>query len=120
MDKVQPTRGIPYEQLLHEELADLNEAALYLNACLEDPDPRVALLAIRDIAASQGGVGKLAKASGLNRESLYRMLSLEGNPSLLSLVAVLRGLGFRLTVEPAGPVKAKPRATVSRRMRRAS
>jgi len=44
-------------------------------------------------------MSKVAAASKLNRESLYRMLSENGNPSLQSLRALLSSLGFRLAVE---------------------
>jgi len=44
-------------------------------------------------------MSKLAAKSKLNRESLYKMLSKRGNPSLQSLSTVLDGLGFRLAVE---------------------
>jgi probable addiction module antidote protein len=45
---------------------------------LEDGDPEVFLLALRDIARARGGVAKLAEATQLNREHLYRMLSESG------------------------------------------
>jgi probable addiction module antidote protein len=75
------------------------EAEAYLNAALEDDDPRVFLLALRDVAEARGGVGKAAAGSRLNRESLYRMLSKKGNPNLRSLTALLSSLGLRLAVE---------------------
>jgi probable addiction module antidote protein len=87
-----------YEDVLDEDLKDPAEAAGYLNACLEDGDPEVFLLALRDVARAQGGVTKLAEATDLNREHLYRMLSENGNPELRSLEVLLDALGFRLTV----------------------
>lgn len=66
---------------------------------MEDEDPRVFLLALRNVAEARGGMSKVAAASKLNRESLYRMLSENGNPSLQSLRALLSSLGFRLAVE---------------------
>jgi probable addiction module antidote protein len=93
----------PYEPWLKERLAaDPEEARLYLEAALEDEDPRVFLMALKDVAEAYGGLGKLAKATGLNRENLYRMLSRQGNPELTSLSRVLQALGLRLTIEPAG------------------
>lgn len=89
-----------YQQSLLESLADANEAAAYLNAALEDGDREVFLLALRNVAdARLGGMSKLAEASGLNRESLYRMLSEQGNPELNSLAKVLHVLGLKLAVE---------------------
>jgi probable addiction module antidote protein len=78
---------------------DPREAEGYLKAALEDEDPRVFLLALRNVAEARGGMSKVAAASKLNRESLYRMLSENGNPSLQSLRALLSSLGFRLAVE---------------------
>jgi probable addiction module antidote protein len=87
-----------YEDVLDEDLRDPAEAAGYLNACLEDGDPEVFLLALRDVARARGGVAKLAEITELNREHLYRMLSENGNPELRSLEALLGALGFRLAV----------------------
>jgi putative addiction module killer protein len=80
------------------DLQDPAEAAGYLNACLEDGDPEVFLLALRDVARARGGVAKLAEVTELNREHLYRMLSENGNPELRSLETLLDALGFRLAV----------------------
>ncbi len=57
------------------------------------------LLALRRIAESRGGIAKVAKAAGMERESLYRALSAKGNPRLSTLVAVTRAVGLKLTVE---------------------
>ena len=56
------------------------------------------LLALRNVVQARG-VSKVAAKSNLNRESLYKMLSKRGNPSLQSLGALLGSMGFRLTVE---------------------
>jgi probable addiction module antidote protein len=49
--------------------------------------------------ARLGGMAQLAEQAGLNRESLYRMLSEQGNPALSSLDKLLHALGLRLSVE---------------------
>ena len=49
---------------------------------------------------------RLADGAQLNRESMYRMLSDQGNPQLASLSAILRQLGLRLAVEVQEPVAA--------------
>ena len=69
-----------------------------MNAALEEDDPELFLLALRNVAEAQGGVGQLAEKAKLNRESLYKMLSERGNPELRSLDALLHALGFRLAV----------------------
>ena len=88
----------PYHPELIKALRDPREAVEYLNAALEDGDPEVFLLALRDIAEAQGGVAEVAEAAKLNRENLYRMLSNRGNPELRSLDALLHALGFRLAI----------------------
>jgi len=78
---------------------DSEFAVEYLKAALEDDDePRVLLIALRHIAQAQG-IAKVAKAAGIERESLYRALSPRGNPRLSTLVAVTKAIGLRLTVE---------------------
>ena len=79
-------------------MRDAGEAEEYLNAALEDIDPELFLLALRNVAEAQGGVAQLAEKAKLNRESLYKMLSKRGNPELKSLDSLLHALGFRLAV----------------------
>jgi probable addiction module antidote protein len=92
-----------------ESLRNPDEAAHYLNACLEDEDARVFLLALRDVAEARGGIRALSAGTRLNRESLYRMLSKSGNPSLDSLAAVLNACGLRLAVHSTAPQRGGKR-----------
>ena len=87
-----------YDETLKETLSDPEEAAAYLNAALEEGDPAVFLLALKDVANVHGGIGKIARSANLNRESLYRMLSENGNPTVTSLNALLHTLGLRLAI----------------------
>jgi probable addiction module antidote protein len=95
--------SISHNQTIVRELRDDPKfAAEYLRAALEDEDdPRVLLLVLRQIAESRGGIAKVAKAAGIERESLYRALSAKGNPRLSTLVAVTKAIGLKLTVEAA-------------------
>jgi probable addiction module antidote protein len=79
-------------------LRDAGEAEEYLNAALEEGDPELFLLALRNVAEAHGGVAQLAEKAKLNRERLYKILSERGNPELKSLGALLHALGFRLAV----------------------
>lgn len=92
-------RSVSYHDYLVRSLKDPKQAEGYLNAALEDGDPRIFLIALRNVAEARGGMGRTAVKSNLNRESLYRMLSRKGNPSLQSLATLLSSLGFRLAVE---------------------
>ena len=87
------------EAIIRRLRKDPDFAAEYLKAALEDEDePRVLLIALRHLAQAQG-IAKVAKAAGIERESLYRALSVHGNPRLSTLVAVTKAIGLRLTVE---------------------
>jgi probable addiction module antidote protein len=89
------------EAMVRRLRKDPEFAAEYLKAALEDEDePRVLLIALRHLAQAQG-VAKVAKAAGIERESLYRALSERGNPRLSTLFAVTKAVGLRLTVETA-------------------
>jgi len=89
------------EAMVRRIRKDSDFAAEYLKAALEDgAEPSVLLIALRHLAQAQG-IAKVAKAAGIERESLYRALSVRGNPRLSTLVAVTKAIGLRLTVEAA-------------------
>ena len=54
------------------------------------------------MAEAFGGVSQVAKEANLNDTTLYRTLSVQGNPELKSLNALLRALGLRSAVQPLG------------------
>jgi len=93
-----------HEAEVRELRADPELAVAYLKAAmasLDDPEDRAAgLLALRTVAEAYGGLGAVAAEAGISRESLYRALSPRGNPTLKTLVAVLKTVGMRLSVEP--------------------
>ncbi|MCC4118106.1 putative addiction module antidote protein [Aromatoleum toluclasticum] len=93
-----------HEAEVAELRADRELAVAYLKAAMEsldDPDNRAAgLLALRTVAEAYGGLGAVAAEAGISRESLYRTLSPKGNPTLKTLLAVLKTVGMRLSVEP--------------------
>ncbi|HRQ73984.1 MAG TPA: putative addiction module antidote protein [Phycisphaerales bacterium] len=99
---MKPRNSISHEEALIKELRDDPEyAAEYLKAAMEDSDePKVLLIALRQIARAQG-VAKVAKRAHIERESLYRALSPNGNPRFSTIVAITKALGLTLTVEPA-------------------
>lgn len=87
-----------YQGDLMKRLKNSRYALGYLNAALEDDDEGVFLLALRDVAEAQGGLRKIAKKSGLNREHLFRMLSRNGNPRLESLRHLAHAFGWRIAL----------------------
>jgi probable addiction module antidote protein len=76
--------------------------AAYLDAWLDEfPDDVSGIArAVGDIARAKG-MTQVAKDAGLSRESLYRALSEEGNPSFSTILKVLRAVGLRLSVNVA-------------------
>ena len=103
MSKIKGTAS-HHESELAELRADRELAVEYLKAAMEsldNPDDRAAgLLALRTVAEAYGGLGVVAAEAGISRESLYRALSPKGNPTLRTLLAVLKRVGLRLSVEP--------------------
>ena len=93
-------------------LQDEDDIAEYIRQVLEDGDPRLLGAALGDVARARG-MSKLARDTGLSRESLYKSLSGERAPSSDTLFKVLKALGFKLTVAPsaAGEQVVRPAAT---------
>jgi len=97
-----------YDDWLIEQLKDHESSQSYLEAVFDayaaDGDITALLLALRSVAYAQGGIGKLAKQTGISREHLYQILSGKHTPRLDSLMSILSSLGFRIRLERAGKV----------------
>jgi probable addiction module antidote protein len=95
--------SISHDEVIVKKLrSDPAFAVEYLKAAMEEGDePQVLLIALRQIAEARGGVAKVAKKAGIERESLYRALSSRGNPRFSTLLAVTKAMGLALTVEAA-------------------
>jgi probable addiction module antidote protein len=105
-----PKNSAPYHEWEIETLKNDRELAVeYLIAAMEaldDPEERAGgLLALRSVAEAYGGLGAVAAQAGISRESLYRALSPKGNPTLKTLIAVLKTLGLRLSIAEKQPVR---------------
>ncbi|MEP7154773.1 MAG: addiction module antidote protein [Betaproteobacteria bacterium] len=88
------TKTVPYD--VAEQLRTPQEMAAYLDAWLEEaPDdaPGIAR-ALGDIARAKG-MSQVARDTGLSRESLYKALSADGNPSFATVLRVARALGVK-------------------------
>jgi probable addiction module antidote protein len=90
----------PYDSA--DYLVDIEAAAAYLEAALEeaDDDPAYIAQALGTIARS-GNVSELARRVGMSREGLYKALSADGNPSFATIIKVAKALGLKLHFEPA-------------------
>jgi probable addiction module antidote protein len=75
------------------------DMAAYLDAWLDEAPEDAAGIAraLGDIARAKG-MTQVAKDAGLSRESLYRALSEDGNPSFATVLKVAKALGVRLHV----------------------
>ena len=71
------------------------DIAEYLEAVFEIDDPALIAHALGVIAKSKG-MAKIAKKTGLGRESLYKALSKEGNPEFMTIYKVVHALGLKL------------------------
>src|SRR5258708_18575420 len=91
------------EAIIRRLRKDSAFAAEYLKTTLEDEDdPRVLLIALRHLVQAEG-IAKVAKVAGVERESLYRALSLRGNPRPSTFLSVTKGIGLRVPVESPDP-----------------
>lgn len=95
----------PYD--VAEYLESGEDMAAYLDAAMEDGDPRIIANALGSIARAKG-MTQVAKDAGLSRESLYKALSGEGNPEFSTIMKVLKALGLTIHAGTAKPA-AKPR-----------
>lgn len=74
---------------------------LYLEACLEDAGDAAFIAKALGTIARAKGMTQLARETGLGRESLYKALSGEGNPSFSTILKVMSAPGIKLHAEMA-------------------
>lgn len=95
-------RSRNYQDFLLEQLQDHDFAVAYLNEALneslkgDEESQHLFLIALRNVAEAQGGVGALAKKAHVGRESLYKTLSGTGNPKWHTLVSLFVAMGLNL------------------------
>lgn len=88
------TKFAPFDAA--DYLTDEETIAEYLNAALEDPNPDLFLVAVRDVARARG-MTQLAKDSGLGRESLYKALTPGSKPRYDTVLKIMHALGVKFT-----------------------
>ena len=98
--KAAKTKTMPYD--VAAQLRTPEEMAAYLDTWLEEAPDDAAGIArtLGDIARAKG-MTIVAKEAGLSRESLYRALSADGNPSFATVLKVAKALGVKLHAEAA-------------------
>jgi probable addiction module antidote protein len=95
MAKVTKVTLRPYDSAAYLKTAE--DVANYLDAVFEDGDSALIVHALGVVARSKG-MAKIAKKTGLGRESLYKALSKDGNPEFMTVLRVVQALGYRLTI----------------------
>lgn len=92
-----------FQDYLVEKLRNKKEAKAFLDAAIlefeEDGDIEAFLLALRYLAEAKGGVNKLADASQLNRQNLYKILTGKTVPKFDTTLSIMNSLGYRFKVE---------------------
>jgi probable addiction module antidote protein len=80
-----------------EHLETPEDMAMYLEACFEEAGDDAAFIAkaLGHIARAKG-MSQLARDTQMGRESLYKALSGDGNPSFATILKVTRALGLQL------------------------
>ena len=81
------------------------DIAAYLDVALNDDDPRMLYIALGNIARARG-MTEVARKAGVSRESMYRSLSADGNPSADTLLKIVSALGIRLHARPVADTHA--------------
>ena len=100
------TKTLPWD--IAKSLDSDKRIAAYLEAVLEDGDPRLLAAAIGDIARAKG-MTEVARRTRLGRESLYKALSRDGNPELATVLKVIRALDLKLKIQPAPKKQSRRR-----------
>lgn len=77
---------------------DAEGVAMRLEAALRSGDIPLISAALGEIARAEG-MTRIARKTGLRRESLYKALSTEGNPEFATIMKVVQALGLNLHVE---------------------
>jgi probable addiction module antidote protein len=93
--KTTKTKTTAYD--VAEHLRTPQEMAAYLDAWLDEaPEDTAGIAKALGNIARAKGMTQVAKDAGLSRESLYRALSAQGNPSFATVLKVAKALGMKL------------------------
>jgi probable addiction module antidote protein len=96
MNAIKLTKYDSAEHLKAEE-----DIVAYLQACFEEaPDDAPFIAKALGIVARARGMTQLAKDTGMGRESLYKALSGDGNPSFSTVIKVMHALDLKFSIEP--------------------
>jgi probable addiction module antidote protein len=80
-----------------EHLETEEDYAVFLADAMESGDRDVIVLALNTVARARG-MTQIAKDAGIARQALYKSLGEKGNPTLSTLLGVMKSLGVKITV----------------------
>lgn len=93
-----------YQDDLLLRLKDSDYAATYLKAALDemlvDGETETFLLALKNVVEARGKVKDVAQDADITRQHLYRLISGDGNPTLGTIVAVLKAVDLSIDFKP--------------------
>jgi len=92
-------RDLSYDAELIQNLTDPLEAAAFVEAVMELDDPAALKLAMRKVAQAHG-MAEVARRADVGEKTLFRALSVTGNPTLETVNKALHAMGLRLCVQP--------------------
>ena len=88
-----------HDDYLNKALKDPKEAALYMNAAVEEGDPALILTVLAQVVRAHG-VSKMARKVSLSRAGVYKTLSKKGNPELKTFMGILSASGLQMSFKP--------------------
>jgi len=94
---------VDYKELVKERINTKEKLQSFIDTALEDylitGDKGTFLSSLRLASELQGGMTKLSRKTGLQREHLYTALSSKGNPSFDKVVKIIKELGFDIKLQ---------------------
>jgi probable addiction module antidote protein len=89
-----------HETLIKDFQKNPQDVLYYLNAAIEEDDPRVFFIALQNVAEAQGNdLSKLAKKAKLSQKKIAEALAGKNHPELYKIDLLLQTLGYRLTIQ---------------------
>jgi len=90
-----------YKWDITSELKTPEDRAAYIEAAMEANDPEFMAVALGDVAKAEG-MSKVARKAKVTRENLYRAFAPGGNPTIATMMKVMKALGLTIRVAPMG------------------
>ncbi|MBS0350857.1 MAG: putative addiction module antidote protein [Proteobacteria bacterium] len=92
-------KSVRYDDYLNEQLKNSKKAEDYLKSALQEKDPALFLLSLKQVIRAQGGVAHIAEKTNKSRTSLYKALSEDGNPGLRNIFDLLDAINMDFSIK---------------------